>query len=79
MVIVAGGLGLAPLRPAIYHVLANRSRYGRVVILYGCRNPGDMLYRRELEQWRQRLDVELRSRSIMRTRAGAAMSGWCRS
>jgi NAD(P)H-flavin reductase len=55
LVIVAGGLGLAPLRPAIYHVLANRSRYGRV----GCRNPGDMLYRRELEQWRQRLDVEL--------------------
>jgi NAD(P)H-flavin reductase len=59
LVIVAGGLGLAPLRPAIYHVLANRSRYGRVVILFGCRNPGDMLYRRELEQWRQRLDVEL--------------------
>jgi NAD(P)H-flavin reductase len=30
-----------------------------VVILFGCRNPGDMLYRRELEQWRQRLDVEI--------------------
>jgi NAD(P)H-flavin reductase len=59
LVIVAGGLGLAPLRPAIYHVLANRGRYGRVVILFGCRNPGDMLYRRELEQWRQRLDVEI--------------------
>ena len=37
--IVAGGLGLAPLRPAIYQVLANRERYGRVVLLYGTRTP----------------------------------------
>lgn len=59
IVIVAGGLGLAPLRPAIYHVLANRDRYGRVVVLFGSRSPKDMLYRRELEQWRQRLDVDI--------------------
>jgi NAD(P)H-flavin reductase len=59
VIFVAGGLGLAPLRPAIYHVLANRSRYGRVVILFGSRNPKDMLYRRDLEQWRQRLDVDI--------------------
>jgi NAD(P)H-flavin reductase len=59
VVIVAGGLGLAPLRPAIYDILANRGRYGRVVILLGSRNPNDMLYRHELEQWRQRLDVDI--------------------
>ena len=59
VVLVAGGLGLAPLRPAIYHILANRTRYGRVSILYGCRSPSDILYRHELEQWRQRLDVDL--------------------
>ena len=59
VVFVAGGLGLAPLRPAIYHVLANRRRYGRVVILVGSRNPKDMLYRHELEQWRQHLDVDI--------------------
>ena len=59
VVLVAGGLGLAPLRPAIYHILANRARYGRVVILFGSRHPEDMLYRHELEQWRQRLDVEV--------------------
>ncbi len=59
VVIVAGGLGLAPLRPAIYSVLAKRGRYGRVSILFGSRNPGDMLYRHELEQWRQRLDVDV--------------------
>jgi NAD(P)H-flavin reductase len=56
-VIVAGGLGLAPLRPAIYRVLARRRDYGRVVLLYGARGPGDILYRRELETWRHRLDV----------------------
>jgi NAD(P)H-flavin reductase len=57
VVIVAGGLGLAPLRPAIYHVLANRDRYGRIAILIGTRTPADLLYRHELEQWRERLDV----------------------
>jgi NAD(P)H-flavin reductase len=57
VVIVAGGLGLAPLRPAIYRVLAERERFGKVTILYGAREPVDILFRRELEQWRQRLDV----------------------
>src|SRR6516165_1878476 len=59
VVIVAGGLGLAPLRPVIYHVLAHRDRYGRVVVLYGARGPTDIRYRRELEAWRRRLDVEI--------------------
>lgn len=59
IVIVAGGLGLAPLRPAIYTILVNRARYGRVVILLGSRNPGDILYRHDIEQWRQRLDVDI--------------------
>jgi NAD(P)H-flavin reductase len=59
IVIVAGGLGLAPLRPAIYAVLARRERYGRVVVLYGARSPADILYRRELEAWRRRLDVDI--------------------
>jgi NAD(P)H-flavin reductase len=59
IVIVAGGLGLAPLRPAIYAVLTRRKRYGRVVVLYGARSPNDILYRRELETWRQRLDVDI--------------------
>jgi len=59
VVIVAGGLGLAPLRPVIYRVLAHRERYGRVVVLYGARGPADILYRRELEAWRRRLDVDI--------------------
>ena len=56
---VAGGLGLAPLRPAIYQVLENRARYKQVAILFGTRNPADMLFRKELESWRQRLDIEV--------------------
>jgi len=59
VVMVAGGLGLAPLRPVIYHVLAHRERYGRVVVLYGARGPADILYRRELEAWRRRLDLDI--------------------
>jgi NAD(P)H-flavin reductase len=59
IIIVAGGLGLAPLRPVIYRVLAHRERYGRVVVLYGARGPAEILYRRELEAWRRRLDVDI--------------------
>ncbi|HSL20839.1 MAG TPA: FAD/NAD(P)-binding protein [Vicinamibacterales bacterium] len=59
IVIVAGGIGLAPLRPAIYRLLAQRERYGRIVVLYGTRTPEDLLYRRELELWKARLDLEV--------------------
>lgn len=59
VLIVAGGLGLAPLRPVVYHLIAHRERFGRVCILVGMRTPSTILYRRELEQWKSRLDVEL--------------------
>jgi NAD(P)H-flavin reductase len=57
VLIVAGGIGLAPLRPAIYRILARRRAYGRVLILYGSRTPRDLLFRKELEQWRGRFDT----------------------
>jgi NAD(P)H-flavin reductase len=53
VVIVGGGIGLAPLRPVVYYLLANRQRYGRVVLLYGCRSPEDRLFARELEAWEE--------------------------
>lgn len=59
VVIVAGGIGLAPLRSVMYQVMAHRERYGRVVLLYGSRTPADILYRRELERWRARFDMEV--------------------
>ncbi len=59
IVIVAGGIGLAPLRPAMYRILANREQYGRVVLLYGARTPADVLYRKDLEQWRAQFDLDV--------------------
>ncbi|MFQ5583666.1 MAG: FAD/NAD(P)-binding protein [Calditrichia bacterium] len=59
IVIIAGGIGLAPLRPVIYQVLARRERFGRVVILYGSRTPEDILYRKEIGEWRKHLDLEV--------------------
>lgn len=53
IVIVAGGIGLAPLRPVLLTALADRSRYGRIVLLAGARTPGDLLYADELERWRR--------------------------
>jgi len=59
VVIVAGGIGLAPLRPALCQVLAARNYYGKVVLLYGTRTPADILFRRELQQWHSRFDLEV--------------------
>jgi anaerobic sulfite reductase subunit B len=53
IVIVAGGIGLAPLRPVVLTALADRSSYGRIVLLTGARTPGDLLYTDELERWRR--------------------------
>jgi NAD(P)H-flavin reductase len=59
VLIVAGGLGLAPLRPAIYHLLRHRGRYGRIAILYGARTPSEVLFGRELARWRKRGDLDV--------------------
>jgi len=59
VVVMAGGIGLAPLRPAIYHLLQHRGHYGNLVLLYGARTPRDLLYVRELERWRGRFDVQV--------------------
>jgi NAD(P)H-flavin reductase len=72
LVIVAGGIGLAPLRPVLYHVLLHRGLYGRVVLLYGARTPKDLLYGRELRSWRSRFDVDV---EVTVDRAGADWQG----
>lgn len=72
VVVVAGGLGLAPLRPSIYHLLNNRDRFGKVVLLYGTRSPEEILYRRQLESWRKRLDLQL---EVTVDHAGAGWRG----
>ena len=57
VVVVAGGIGLPPLRPVIHHVLAHRRDFASLVVLYGGRSPVDLLFRSELTRWRSRLDV----------------------
>jgi NAD(P)H-flavin reductase len=59
VVVAAGGVGLAPLRSFVYHLLSNRERFGNVAILYGARTPADMLYPGELESWRGRFDAQV--------------------
>jgi len=59
LIIVAGGLGLAPLRPMIYEVLSHRDLYRRVEIVYGARTPRDLLYKEELQVWRKSSEIRL--------------------
>jgi NAD(P)H-flavin reductase len=58
VVIVAGGIGLAPLRPVIYEVLNKRRMFARVCLLYGTRTPADILYANELDKWRSSADLQ---------------------
>jgi NAD(P)H-flavin reductase len=51
VVLVAGGIGLAPLRPVVYELLAHRDRYGQLTLVYGARTQEDLLYRRQFEGW----------------------------
>lgn len=58
ILIVAGGIGIVPLRSLIHFIIDNRRDFGKVDILLGCKTPRDMLFGDELEEWRKRLDVD---------------------
>lgn len=51
VVVVAGGIGLAPLRPAVLEICADRAAYGDVTLLYGARTPAEQLFTEELPRW----------------------------
>jgi NAD(P)H-flavin reductase len=59
LVVAAGGIGLAPLRPVVLDVVERRDRFGVVSIVYGSRTPTDLLFEEELHSWRSRFDLEL--------------------
>jgi len=59
LVFVVGGIGLAPLRPAIYQALSQRDRYRQIALLVGARTPEDLLYQEELNEWRARDDFRV--------------------
>ncbi len=59
VVIVAGGIGLPPLRPLIDNILRSRGHFGRVRLYYGARTPTDLLYTEELKTWAARDDISV--------------------
>lgn len=59
VVIVAGGIGLAPLRPAVLEMAATRERYGRVHVLYGARTADDVLFAAETASWASDADMDV--------------------
>ena len=67
-VVVAGGIGLAPLRGVVYELLRRRADFGEAVLLYGSRTPEELLYAGELERWRETLQVDVT--------VDAAAPGW---
>ena len=59
ILLVSGGIGIAPLRPAVYQILKNRSDYGRFILLFGTRAEQDMLFKDEVKEWTQRKDFQV--------------------
>lgn len=59
VVVAAGGIGLAPLRPVVETIIERRDRYGRVAILIGARSPDLLLFQSDIARWRARSDLEV--------------------
>lgn len=59
VVMVAGGIGLAPIRPMIYWLLQHRDHCKRVILLYGCRSPEDRVFAPELKEWELNGSIEV--------------------
>lgn len=60
VIIMAGGIGLAPLRPVLEVVVENRDRFGNVSLLYGARNPDGLLFERDRELWRGKHGIKVK-------------------
>jgi NAD(P)H-flavin reductase len=58
LLLIAGGTGIFPMRSLIQYVLDNRKLYGKVIILYGARGPGERLFVDDLAAWKKNADVE---------------------
>lgn len=69
VVLICGGIGLAPLRPVIYALLHNRRQFGRIHLLYGARTPDTLLYRHEYDEW-------LRQELLTYTTVDRSQVGW---
>lgn len=72
VVFVAGGIGLAPVRCVIWNVLDLRDRFDEVTVVYGARSVTDLVYKRELAEWRDRADLRL----VTTVDPGGQQPGW---
>ena len=61
LIIIAGGLGLPPLRPTLYEIFRHRDAFGRVEIIYGARTPKDLVFYDEVQNWRGRTDLRIQT------------------
>lgn len=68
ILILAGGLGLAPLRPVIYSILTNQNHFQKITLLYGARDPSTLLFSNEFSQWSGKIE--------MRFAVDSAGPGW---
>ena len=59
VVIVAGGIGIVPLRSLIRYIMANRNDFGNVQILLGCKTPKELLFKEETKEWMKRAEIKL--------------------
>jgi sulfhydrogenase subunit gamma (sulfur reductase) len=59
VLLVAGGLGIAPLKSLINHIHDDRHEFGKVTILYGSRTPADVLFFKQFDMWKGRDDFDL--------------------
>ncbi|MFC1703925.1 FAD/NAD(P)-binding protein [Candidatus Omnitrophota bacterium] len=59
IVIVGGGVGLAPLRTLLYTVLNSIDKYKKVYLRYGARTPDDIIFKKEVDQWGKRKDINM--------------------
>ncbi len=64
LILVAGGIGMAPLRPVVEYVRQNRDRFRAVFLLYGAKTSDDLLYRRHLAQWNEEVTVLLAAEEV---------------
>jgi NAD(P)H-flavin reductase len=59
LLVIAGGLGLAPLRSVLYYAIKNRDKFRNVILLYGARSPQELVFRAEVEQWEQDGNIDV--------------------
>jgi NAD(P)H-flavin reductase len=69
VLLIAGGLGIAPMRPVVQTILAKRSLFGEVSIIYGARNEKNLLFMDEFMKWRKKISALLTVDEVMKTNA----------